>query len=136
MIKIIPQSNSTKTYFFEGVIINVTPSFFANNYFGSDFNLNSTLLMTFPDAVKTFTCHLPDHSSIIIFELQVRHVSDFTGRSTFAFEVSWLNGDRIISDECRVQRKPDITDGQRPSDRVWTVFLRDADYLFAAGSRV
>ena len=55
-------------------------------------------------------------------------------RSTVDFSCSWPNGDISESEEARIQKLPDITDGQSPGDRQWQVFLANEDREYGVGA--
>lgn len=55
-------------------------------------------------------------------------------RATVPFIFQAPNGDAIMTDECRIQKRPDLSFGQTPGERVWSIFLDSPLVQFSVGS--
>lgn len=53
-------------------------------------------------------------------------------RSTVSFILQAPNGDTVSTDECRVQKDPNMSFSQKAGERQWTLFLDKPSCEFAA----
>ena len=55
-------------------------------------------------------------------------------REDVDFSVAWPNGDTVDAEIARVQKYPDVADGQSPGDREWLIFLERAEWSYGVGA--
>ena len=84
-------------------------------------------------------CRKLDESAQITLRLRYNspansHLADLDAdEGYFDFSIEWPNGDLVQTDECLVQKLPDIRDGERTGNREWLLQVNRLESTFAEG---